>query len=65
MGESWMVDGETSVMMIAMISSNTRLGRVLEQSFWFQIAVSGGGGTAEFYLKKTSNPQCFQVRGYM
>jgi hypothetical protein len=38
---------------------------VPEQSFWFRIAISDGGGTAEVYLGKTSNPRSFQVRGYM
>jgi hypothetical protein len=57
-----MVDGEASVRMAAMISSNSHPGRVPERSFWFRIAVSGGGGTTELYLEKTPNPLCFQVR---
>jgi hypothetical protein len=36
---------------------NSRPDRVPEQSFWFQITVSDGGGTAELYLEKTSNPR--------
>jgi hypothetical protein len=52
-----MVDGEASVMMMAMISSNT--------PSRFRIAVSGGGGAVELYLGKTPSPRCFQVRGYM
>jgi hypothetical protein len=52
MGESWMVDGETSVMMVMKISSNPHLGRVPEWSFWFRIAVSDSGGTVEVYLGK-------------
>jgi hypothetical protein len=60
-----MVDGETSVMMMAMISSKSHPGRVPERSFWFRITVSGGGGVVELYLGKTLNPRCFQVRGYM
>jgi hypothetical protein len=39
--------------------------QVPEQSFWFRIAVSDGGGAAELYLGKTPNPRYFQVRGYM
>jgi hypothetical protein len=42
MGESWMVDGETSVMMMTMISSNTpsRQGAkteflILNRGFWW------------------------------
>jgi hypothetical protein len=65
MGESWMVDGETSVMMMVMISSKSRPGRVPEWSFWFRITVYDGGGVAELYLGKTLNPRYFQVRGYM
>jgi hypothetical protein len=60
-----MVDGETSVMMMVMISSKSpsRLGArtdflVPNRGFW-------GSGTAELYLGKTLNPRCFQVRGYM
>jgi hypothetical protein len=64
-GESWMVDGETSVMMMAMISSKSPSRRVPEQSFWFQITDSDGGNAAELYLGKTPNPRYFQVRGYM
>jgi hypothetical protein len=60
-----MVDGETSVMMMVMISSKSPSGRVPEWSFWFRIAVSDGGGAAELYLGKTPNPHYFQVRGYM
>jgi hypothetical protein len=33
---------------------------VPEQSFWFRIAVSGGGGAAELYLGKTPNPYVFK-----
>jgi hypothetical protein len=36
-----------------------------EQSFWFRIAVSDGGGIAELYLEKNAIPQYFKVRGYM
>jgi hypothetical protein len=43
-----MVDGEASVMMMAMISS--RPDRVPERSFWFRIGVSGGGGATELSL---------------
>jgi hypothetical protein len=60
-----MVDGETSVMMVMKISSKSPPGRVPERSFWFRIAVSDGGGAAEVYLGKTTNPRSFQVRGYM
>jgi hypothetical protein len=42
MGESWMVDGEASVMMMAMISSNSPSGQgartkflVLNHGFWW------------------------------
>jgi hypothetical protein len=38
---------------------------VPEQSFWFQIAVSGGGGIAELYLGKMPNPLYFQVIRYI
>jgi hypothetical protein len=62
MGESWMVDGEASVMMMAMISSNSSSSRVPEWSFWFQIVVSSGGGAAELYMGKTRNPLFCQVR---
>jgi hypothetical protein len=60
MGESWMVDGETLVMMMKISSKS-----LPERSFWFRITVSDGGGATELYLGKTPNPQCFQVRGYM
>jgi hypothetical protein len=59
MGESWMVDGVTSVMMVIRSPPNPRPGRVPERSFWFRIAVSDGGGAAEVYLGKTPNPRCF------
>jgi hypothetical protein len=59
-----MADGETLVMMM-MISSKSPSDRVPEWSFWFRIAVSGGGGTAELYLGKMPNPRSFQVRSYM
>jgi hypothetical protein len=66
MEESWMVDGETSVTMMVMISSKSpsRQGARTE-FFWFRSAVSGGGGAAELYLGKTPTPRCLQVRGYM
>jgi hypothetical protein len=60
-----MVDGETSVMMVIKISSIPRPGRVPKRSFWFRIAVSGGGGASEVYLGKTPKPHSFQDRGYM
>jgi hypothetical protein len=63
MGESWMVVGGTSVMMMMKISSNPHPGRIPEQSFLFRIAVSDGGSVAELYLGKMSNP--FQVIRYM
>jgi hypothetical protein len=44
---------------MAMISSKSHPGRVPEQSFWFRITVSSGGGIAELYLGKTPNPRCF------
>jgi hypothetical protein len=59
MGESWMVDGETSVIMMAMTPLNPRPSRVPEWSFWFRIAVSSGGGAAELYLGKTPKPLMF------
>jgi hypothetical protein len=65
MGESWIVDGETSMMMVIKISSKSPCRRVPEWSFWFRIAVSDGGGAAKVYLGKTLNPRSFQVRGYM
>jgi hypothetical protein len=57
MGESWMVHGETSVMMMKISKSPYQQGA--EQSFWFRIAVSDGGSPAELYLGKTSNPWYF------
>jgi hypothetical protein len=59
MGQSWMVDGGTSVMMVMKISSKSRPGRVPEWSFWFQITVSDGSGAAELYLGKIPNPRSF------
>jgi hypothetical protein len=38
---------------------------VPEQSFWFRLEVSSGGGAAELYLGKTPNPLYFQVRDLM
>jgi hypothetical protein len=62
MGESWMVDGETSVMMMAMISSKS-------------LMMNGVSGSESRFLvvaaqqnsiwDKRPNPRCFQVRGYM
>jgi hypothetical protein len=59
MGESWMVDGVTSMMMVMKISSNPHPGRVPEQSFWFRIMISDGGSAAEVYLGKMLSPQYF------
>jgi hypothetical protein len=56
MGELWMVDGETSVMMVMKISKSPS-GRVPERSFWFRIAVSDGGGAVELYLGKNVEPR--------
>jgi hypothetical protein len=52
-----MLDGETSVMMVTKISSESPSDRVPERSFWFRIAVSDGGGAAELYLGKMPNPR--------
>jgi hypothetical protein len=60
-----MVDGETSVMMMMKIFSKSLSWQGAKMEFWFRIAVSDGGGTAEVYLGKTPNPHSFQVRGYM
>jgi hypothetical protein len=35
MGESWMVDGETSMMMMAMISSKSLSQQGARTGFWF------------------------------
>jgi hypothetical protein len=65
MGESWMVDGGTSVMMVMKISSKSpsRQGARIE----FLVPNHGfdGDSAAEVYLEKTPNPRSFQVRGYM
>jgi hypothetical protein len=66
MRESWMVDGETSVMIVMKISSKSPSQQGARTEFLsFRITVSDGGGAAEVYLGKTSNPRSFQVRGYM
>jgi hypothetical protein len=59
-----MVDGGTSVMMVMKISSKSPSRQGTERSFWFQIAVSDGGGAAEVFLGKMPYPRYFQVRGY-
>jgi hypothetical protein len=64
-GESWMVDGEISVMMMAMISSKSPSWQGARTEFLVPNRNSGGGGTVELYLGKMPNPQCFQVRRYM
>jgi hypothetical protein len=51
MGESWMVDGETLVMMMMKISSKSP-SRQGARSFWFRITVSDGGGTANSIWEK-------------
>jgi hypothetical protein len=60
-----MVDGEASVMMMAMISSNSpsRQGARTEflvpnRGFWWW-------QRKELYLGKMPNPLCFQVRDFM
>jgi hypothetical protein len=60
-----MVDGETSVMMMAMISSKSPSWQGARTEFLVPIAVSDGGGAVELYLGKMPNPRYFQVRGYM
>jgi hypothetical protein len=46
MGESWMVDGETSVMMVMKISSKSPSRQGARTEFWFRFAVSDGGSIA-------------------
>jgi hypothetical protein len=65
MGESWMVDGEVSVMMMAMISSNSPSWHgarmeflVLSQGFWWW-------RRSETLSRKMPNPLCFQVEDFM
>jgi hypothetical protein len=64
MGESWMVDGEASVMMMAMISNSpSRQGARTEslvpnRGFWWWQRNGTLSG-------KASAPLCFQVRGFM
>jgi hypothetical protein len=53
-----MVDGETSVMMMAMISSNTSSRQGARTEFLVRITVSGGGGATELYLGKMLTPPC-------
>jgi hypothetical protein len=65
MGESSMVDGEASVMMMAMISSDSSSRRGARTEFWFRIGVSGGGGAAELYLENIEPPSVFRVRDSM
>ena len=61
-GEAWMVDGEASVTMTAMISSNSRPGRVPERSFWSRNRVFGGGGVLECFSEQWSIPPRFLGR---
>jgi hypothetical protein len=60
-----MVDGETSVMMVMKISSESPSWQGARTEFLVLNRVFDGGGVAEVYLGKTPNPRCFQVRGYM
>ena len=58
-----MVDGEALLIMMAMILSKIpHPGRMPERSFWFRIAVSGGGGATELFLEKRRTPPRFLVQ---
>jgi hypothetical protein len=54
-----MVDGETSVMMMAMISSNTPSQQGARMEFLVPNRSSGSGGAVELYLGKMPSPLCF------
>jgi hypothetical protein len=58
---SWMVDGETSVI----ISSKSPSWQGARTEFLVPNNGFDGGGASELYLGKTLNPRYFQVRGYM
>jgi hypothetical protein len=60
MGESWMVDGEGSVMMMAMISSNSPSQQGARTEFLVRIGVSGGGGEHNSLWKNVEPPSIFR-----
>ena len=60
MRASWMVDGEASVMAMAMISSNSPSRQGARTEFLVPgLGFSGGGGAAELFLEKRRTPLGF------